>query len=246
MGESMAALTGKAAIVTGAARGIGAAIAARFAAEGARVAIFDLNPPRPPEDGLSARVDVADETSVGKHVDRAAAAFGRLDLLVNCAAADGMRGPVTEMTAADWNRALAVNLTGAFLTCRAAIPHMAKSGGGSIINVASQLGSVAAPGNPAYCASKGGLIQLTRAMALDHAEAGIRVNALSPGAVLTGRLAGAYGSEEAARAALTPRYPLGRIGMPDDLAGAAVFLASAESRFMTGADLVVDGGYSAQ
>lgn len=242
----MATLTGKAAIVTGAARGIGAAIAARFAAEGARVAVFDLNPPKQPENGLSARVDVADETSVNEEVKKVATTFGRLDLLVNCAAADGIWGPVTEMTLADWNRALAVNLTGAFLTSRAVIPHMAKSGGGSIVNIASQLGSVAVPANPVYCASKGGLIQLTRAMALDHAEAGIRVNALSPGAVLTERLVGVYGSEEAVRAALTPKYPLGRIGMPDDLAGAAVFLASDESCFMTGADLVVDGGYSAQ
>lgn len=242
----MAALTGKAAIVTGAARGIGAAIAARFAAEGARVAAFDLNPPDAPENGLSARLDVADETSVGNRVDEAARTFGRLDILVNCAAADGIRGAVTEMTLADWNRALAVNLTGAFLMCRATIPHMANPDGGSIINVASQLGSVAVPANPVYCASKGGLIQLTRAMALDHASAGIRVNALSPGAVLTERLIGVYGSETAVRDALTGKYPLGRIGMPDDLTGAAVFLASDEARFMTGADLVVDGGYTAQ
>lgn len=129
---------------------------------------------------------------------------------------------------------------------RAAIPFLASSGGGSIINIASQLGSVAVPENPAYCASKGGLIQLTRAMALDHADVGIRTNALSPGAVLTERLVSAYGSEEAVRDALTGKYPLGRIAMPDDLVGAAVFLASDDSRFMTGADLVVDGGYSAQ
>lgn len=242
----MRALTGKAAIVTGAARGIGAAIAARLAAEGARVAAFDLNPSEPPESGLSTRVDVANEASVEQSVGEAATAFGRLDIVVNCAAADGIRGPVTEMTLSDWNRALDVNLTGAFLISRAAIPHIENSDGGSIINVASQLGSVAVPGNPVYCASKGGLIQLTRAMALDHAEAGIRVNALSPGAVLTERLIGVYGSEDAVRETLTAKYPLGRIGMPDDLTGAAVFLASDESRFMTGADLVVDGGYSAQ
>lgn len=242
----MTRLSGKTAIVTGAARGIGAAIAAGFAAEGARVATFDLHPPRAPADGLSLEVDVAQEESVTQAVDQVARSFGRLDILVNCAAADGIRGKVTEMSLADWNRALAVNLTGAFLLARAAIPAMTSSGGGSIVNVASQLGSVAVPANPVYCASKGGLIQLTRAMALDHAGAGIRVNALSPGAVLTERLIGAYGSEDKVRAALTAKYPLGRIGMPQDLVGAAVFLASDESAFMTGADLVVDGGYTAQ
>jgi NAD(P)-dependent dehydrogenase (short-subunit alcohol dehydrogenase family) len=241
----MTALTGKTAIVTGAARGIGAAIAARFTSEGARVACLDLIPPKPLENGIAIKTDVADETSVSDAVGEAAETFGRIDILVNCAAADGIRGPVTEMALADWNRALSVNLTGAFLTSRAVIPHMSKKGG-SIIHVASQLGSVAIPANPVYCASKGGLIQLARAMALDHAEAGIRVNALSPGAVLTERLIGVYGSKDAVRKALTAKYPLGRIGMPDDLTGAAVFLASDESRFMTGADLVVDGGYSAQ
>ncbi len=242
----MAVLTGKAAIVTGAARGIGAAVAARFAAEGARVASLDLSTSAAHGDGLAIEADVADEESVADAVARTVEEFGRLDVLVNCAAAVGIHGPVTGMTLADWNRALAVNLTGAFLTSREAIPHMAKSGGGAVVNVASQLGSVAVPGNAAYCASKGGLIQLTRAMALDHAPDGVRVNALSPGAVLTERLLGVYGSEAAVRAALTPKYPLGRIGMPDDLAGAAVFLASDEAGFMTGADLVVDGGYSAQ
>jgi NAD(P)-dependent dehydrogenase (short-subunit alcohol dehydrogenase family) len=150
------------------------------------------------------------------------------------------------MSLEEWNHAIAVNLTGAFLMSRAAIPLMASSGGGSIINVASQLGSVAVPANPAYCASKGGLIQLTRAMALDHAKEAIRVNALSPGAVMTERLIGVYGSEQRVRHALTGKYPIGRIGMPQDLVGAAVFLGSEASRFMTGADLVVDGGYSAQ
>ncbi len=242
----MAALDGKTAIVTGAARGIGAAIAERFAAEGARVASFDLSPPPPQEGGLSMEVDVADENSVNAAVAEVMAAFGQIDILVNNAAADSIRGAVTEMSLHDWNRALGVNLTGAFLLCRAVIPHMAKSACGSVVNVASQLGSVAVPANPVYCASKGGLIQLTRAMALDHGSDGVRVNALSPGAVLTERLIGVYGSEAAVRKALTPKYPLGRIGMPDDLAGAAVFLASADSQFMTGADLVVDGGYSAQ
>ncbi len=242
----MTALKGKTAIVTGAARGIGEAIASRFTAEGARVAAFDLNPPRSRNGGLSMKVDVADEASVDAAVSNVIATFGQIDILVNNAAADGIRGPVTEMSLHDWTLALTVNLTGAFLLCRAVIPHMARAGGGAVVNVASQLGSVAVPANPVYCASKGGLIQLTRAMALDHAGDGVRVNALSPGAVLTERLIGAYGSEAAVRETLTSKYPLGRIGMPDDLAGAAVFLASDDARFMTGADLVVDGGYSAQ
>jgi len=242
----MSSLAGKTAIVTGAARGIGAAIAHGFAAEGVRVAAFDLNPPAPTSGGLSARVDVSDEAVVNEEAAKVFETFGRLDILVNCAAADGIRGAVTEMSLEGWNLAIAVNLTGAFLMSRAAIPLMASSGGGSIINVASQLGSVAVPANPAYCASKGGLIQLSRAMALDHADDGIRVNALSPGAVLTERLIGVYGSEAGVRDALTGKYPLGRIGMPEDLVGAAVFLGSDASRFMTGADLVVDGGYSAQ
>ena len=160
-------------------------------------------------------------------------------------AADGIRGPVTGLSLDGRNRALAVNLTGAFLPCRAVIPHMAKTGGRAIVNLASQLGSVALPDNPVCRATKGGLIRLTRAMTLDHAGDGVRVNAPSPGAVLTERLIGAYGSEAAVREKLTAKYPLGRIGMPDDLAGAAVFPASDDARFMTG-DLVVDGGYSAQ
>ena len=242
----MTALQGRTAVITGAARGIGAAIADRFGAEGARVAAIDLNPAAAPAGGLSRTADVADETGVRRVVAEILAAFGRIDILVNAAAADGIRGPVTEMSLADWNRALAVNLTGAFLMSRAVIPHMAAAGAGVIINLASQLGSVAVPGNPVYCASKGGLLQLTRAMALDHGGDGVRVNALSPGAVVGERLVDAYGSEQAVRESLTHKYPLGRIGVPADLAGAAVFLASDESRFMTGADLVVDGGYSAQ
>lgn len=242
----MTSLVGKTAIVTGAARGIGAAIAEGFAAEGVRVASFDLNPPPPQSDGISVRVDVSNETVVNDEVANAFETYGQLDILVNCAAADGIHGSVTEMSLEEWNHAIAVNLTGAFLMSRAAIPLMASYGGGSIINVASQLGSVAVPANPAYCASKGGLIQLTRAMALDHAKEAIRVNALSPGAVMTERLIGVYGSEQRVRHALTGKYPIGRIGMPQDLVGAAVFLGSEASRFMTGADLVVDGGYSAQ
>jgi NAD(P)-dependent dehydrogenase (short-subunit alcohol dehydrogenase family) len=147
---------------------------------------------------------------------------------------------------AEWDRALRINLTGVFLVCRAVLPSMLRTGGGVIINVASQLGSVAIPNSAVYCATKGGVLQLTRALALDHAGDGVRVNSLSPGAVLTPRLTGLYGSGEKAEAELSPKHPIGRIGRPEEIAGAAVFLASSDATFMTGSDLVVDGGYLAQ
>jgi NAD(P)-dependent dehydrogenase (short-subunit alcohol dehydrogenase family) len=124
------------------------------------------------------------------------------------------------------------------------VPLMAKSGGGSIIHIASQLGSVAAPGHAAYCSAKGALIQLARAMAVDHAAVGIRVNSLSPGAVETGRLIHHFGSIENARRISGPKHLVGRLGLPEEIARAALFLASDASSFMTGADLLVDGGYT--
>jgi NAD(P)-dependent dehydrogenase (short-subunit alcohol dehydrogenase family) len=152
--------------------------------------------------------------------------------------------PVTELDDALRDRALRTNVTSAFLASKVAIPHPVAAGGGVIINIASQPGIAARPGRSAYCASKAALIQLTRELALDHAKQGIRVNALSPGAVTTPRLLSRYGTPEAAEAALAPRHPIGRLGRPEKIA-AALFLASDDSSFMTGANLVVDGGYTA-
>jgi NAD(P)-dependent dehydrogenase (short-subunit alcohol dehydrogenase family) len=126
------------------------------------------------------------------------------------------------------------------------VPAMLRAGSGCIIHVASQMGHVGAPGRAAYGATKAALIQLARIMAIDYGAHGIRVNSLSPGAVLTGRVVRRYGSPEAVRAALEPKYPLGRIGTPQEIALAATFVASDEAAFMTGADLLVDGGYTAQ
>ena len=240
----MGRLDAKTALVTGAARGIGKAIAERFAEEGALVARLDLDSGA--EGALSLAADVSDEAEVEAAVAQALAAFGRIDTLVNSAAASNSVTPVGDLTLAEWRRTIEVNLTGTFLPCRAVIGAMRRTGGGAIINIASQLGSVAVRNKGAYCASKGGVLQLTRAMALDHAVDGIRVNALSPGAVLTERLTALYGSEEAASAALAPLHPIEHLGRPSDVAGAAVFLASDEARFVTGSNLVVDGGYSAQ
>lgn len=249
----MGVLVGKVAVVTGAAQGIGKAIAARFASEGAKVAMLDADieslGKAADEIGTNAlplEADIGDERSVGKIVTQAISQVGEIDVLVNNAAARSQRMKITELPLETWEQALRVNLTGAFLMCRAVLPSMQRSGGGIIINVASQLGSVAVPGSAAYCTTKGGLLQLTRALALDHADDGIRVNSLSPGAVMTSRILDLYGSEENAQASLSPKHPIGRIGRAEEIAGAALFLASPDASFMTGANLVVDGGYLAQ
>jgi NAD(P)-dependent dehydrogenase (short-subunit alcohol dehydrogenase family) len=190
------------------------------------------------------RCDVADTAAVKDSVDAAAQAFGRLDVLVNTAANDDPSGNTVELDEAEWNRALAVNLSGVFLVCKHGIPHLARAGGGSIVIVASQLGQVAVPRRPAYVTSKAALIQLARSIALDHAKDRIRANTVSPGAIETDRLTFRFGTMEAARAALVPLHPIGRLGRPDEIANGALFLASDESSFMTGADLVIDGGYT--
>ena len=150
-----------------------------------------------------------------------------------------------ELALADWNRALAINLTGAYLMSRAVIPAMAKAGGGSIIHIASQMGRVGAAGRPVYCATKGALIQLAKVMAIDHAGDSIRVNTLSPGAIETERVAFRYGGMAGARAHSVPKHPIGRLGQPEEIARAALYLASDASSFMTGSDLLIDGGYTA-
>ena len=241
----MGRLEGKTALVTGSARGIGKAIADRFAEEGARVARLDLA--HSTSDGdLILTVDVSDEIAVQRAVSETQATFGRIDILVNNAAADNSQTPIGDLSLEEWRRTIDVNLTGVFLLSRAVIRMMRKTGGGVIVNVASQLGSVAVRNKAAYCASKGGVLQLTRAMALDHADDNIRVNSLSPGAVMTERLTNLYGGEEAASDALVRFHPIGHIGLPSDVAGGAVFLASDDARFMTGSNLVIDGGYLAQ
>jgi NAD(P)-dependent dehydrogenase (short-subunit alcohol dehydrogenase family) len=246
----MARLDGKIAIVTGAAGGIGGAIARAFIAEGAHVLAVDIR-----DGGLSALenaaegrcrtqvCDVSSEVEVEAAVNHAVATFGGLDVIVNNAVFDLPLAPVTDISLADWRRTWSVNMDGAFLLSRAAIPQMEKRGGGSIIHVASQLGRVAKHGRPWYCAQKGALINLAKAMALDHAEQGIRVNCVSPGPVETDRFLRNFPSREAAQASANTM--VGRLGRPEEIAAGAVFLASDESSFMTGADLLIDGGYTA-
>jgi NAD(P)-dependent dehydrogenase (short-subunit alcohol dehydrogenase family) len=250
----MARLDGKMAFVTGAGGGIGGAIARRFAAEGAKVMCADVD--RAAAERIAAEIgqaggtaraigcDVAKSGEVRDAIEAASREFGGLGVLVNTAASDDPVGDTVELDEAAWNRALAVNLTGVFLTCKYGIPKLRQAGGGSIVIVASQLGQVAVPRRPAYVTSKAALIQLARAMAVDHAKDGIRVNTVSPGATETSRLLRRYGTIEAVRAALVPLHPMGRLGQPEEIASGALFLASDEASFMTGADLVIDGGYT--
>jgi NAD(P)-dependent dehydrogenase (short-subunit alcohol dehydrogenase family) len=248
-------LKGKNAVVTGAGTGIGRAVALAFAEAGAQVACIDLNEKAAEETvslvrdrgqhGIAVRCDVGSEDDVTAAATSVLAAFPAIHVLVNGAAGHDPNGTVLELSLTDWNRVMAVNVGGAFLISRAFLPAMIAAGGGSIIHVASQMGSVAAPRRAVYCTSKGALIQLAKAMATDHAAQNVRVNTLSPGAVETERLVRRFGDMETARRTAGPKHLLGRLGQPDEIAAAAVFLASDASRFMTGADLLVDGGYNA-
>jgi NAD(P)-dependent dehydrogenase (short-subunit alcohol dehydrogenase family) len=248
-------LAGKSAVVTGAGNGIGRAISLAFADAGAAVACVDLEAKdaqataavitKNGAQALPVQCDVASEADVAAAAKMIFGKFPAIHVLVNGAAGYDPNGTVLDLTLSDWNRVFAVNDGGAFLMSRAILPAMIAAGGGSIIHIASQLGSVAASRRAAYCASKGALIQLAKAMATDHAAQNIRVNTLSPGAVETERLIKRFGDMETARRTAGPKHLLQRLGQPEEIARAAVFLASDASSFMTGADLLVDGGYNA-
>jgi NAD(P)-dependent dehydrogenase (short-subunit alcohol dehydrogenase family) len=248
-------LTGKVALVSGAGGGIGRAIALAFAEEGAKVVSCDMDTASAEEtarlvqtaggSAVSHRCDVSSEAETETAAAVALEAFNRIDILVSGAAPYDPSGTVLETSLADWQRILAVNLTGSFLLSRAVLPSMIASGGGSMIFIASQLGRVGSAGRAAYCATKGALVQLAKVMAIDHAVQNIRVNTLSPGGVETQRTLHRYGSFEAARERLGSKHLLGRLGTPQEIAAAAVFLASDAASFVTGSDLLVDGGYTA-
>ncbi len=240
---------GKVAIVTGAAQGIGRAIAERYLAAGARVAIADTQAGKgmevaaghSPQDCLFVECDAGDKASVDRLVARTLEHFGALDIAV-CNAGISHSADFLDLAEEEFDRVLRVNLKGPFLLGQAAARHMARNGGGAIINMSSINAVVASPHIVPYVVSKGGLNQLTRVMALGLAPYGIRVNAIGPGSIETEQLAGIIGDDDAARRKILARTPLGRIGQPAEIAEIAVFLASASASYITGQVIYADGG----
>lgn len=247
-------LTGRVAIVTGAASGIGLAIAQSFAAAGASIVLADVDPAVEAVAGqigrgaLSVQTDVSSAESVRELIAKTEQQFGGLHVMCNNAGM-GAGGTPLDATPDDlFDRLVAVNLRGVFLGMKHAIPALIRSGGGSIINVSSATALVGMPGQAAYSATKAGVLALTKSAAVEYGPRGIRVNALCPGVVETPmwqgvrrQVAEATGSDDIDRMTIS-RHPLGRLGRPEDLASAALFLASESSSFITGAVLPVDGG----
>lgn len=248
-------LSGRVALITGGGGEIGGAIAQRYAREGARVAVADLEKAKADAtaaaikaaggEAIALACDVSEPAEAERAVRETVQACGALQILVNVAAAVTPDGTVETLPFEAWTKALGVNLSGPFLMCKYAVPELRKAGGGAIVNIASQLGHMGVPGRAPYCSSKAALIRLTQIIAMDHAKDNIRVNSISPGAILTERSSRRYGGKENATKVHGPKHLLGRPGRVEEIAAAALYLASDESSFVTATDLLVDGGYTA-
>jgi NAD(P)-dependent dehydrogenase (short-subunit alcohol dehydrogenase family) len=249
----MARFEGRVALVSGAGSGIGRATARRFGADGARVVCADVNEQGAEEtaasireaggEAFAMRCDVTDEAAVARTVDEAKARYGRLDALANVAGIGGFQR-TTEVTLERWNRVIAVNLTGQFLFCRQAIPHLLETKG-AIVNTASVAGLKSHPYAAAYCASKGGVVLMTRALAAEYARKDLRINCVCPGGIETPLLSQFGPPQGVSPSAFMRIVPLGRYGKPEEVAATIVFLCSDDAQYINGADIVVDGGMTA-
>lgn len=246
-------LDGRVAVVTGGGGAIGGAICRYFAQAGAAVACLDANADgadRTAADitaaggrALAIACNVADEGQTQEAVARTARELGSPTVLINVAAVMDRSGSVLDIDLPEWERVHSVNLTGAFLMSRALLPHMVRAGGGSIVHTSSILAHVGRAGRVSYASTKSALLQLARSMALDHASHNVRVNSLSPGPIDTERVRYRFANlSDSERAAIYARYPMRRMGLPEEVAACALFLASDAASFVNGSDLVVHGG----
>ena len=249
-------LKGKVAVVTGASSGIGRASALVFAREGAKVVVADVIVTGGEEtvrlikaaggEALFVRADMAKAAEVEAMVNTAIATYGRLDCAHNNAGVEGAMGTTADYTEADWDRVIRVNLTGVWLCMKYEIPQMLKEGGGAIVNTASGAGLVGVPRMPAYVASKHGVVGLTRTAALEYAKSGVRVNAVCPGVIQTPMVERVTAKRPGMAERMAAAEPVGRMGKPEEIAEAVVWLCSDAASFVTGHAMSVDGGAVAQ
>jgi NAD(P)-dependent dehydrogenase (short-subunit alcohol dehydrogenase family) len=247
--------TGKVALVTGGASGIGRATAVKFGSKGAKVVIADVDRRGGEEtlrmveecggEGIFVRTDVSDESAVKALIEQAVTAYGRLDYAVNNAGVEGKSAGLDALSSADFDRTIAINLRGVWLCMKYELPHLLETSG-AIVNMASVAGLIGFAGSGAYVASKHGVIGLTKTAALEYSKHGVRINAISPGVIMTPMIDRVANFGSGVLEALEAAHPMGRTGSPEEIADAVLWLCSRESSFVTGVALPVDGGYVAQ
>ena len=248
--------TDKVAVITGASSGIGFTTAQAFAKKGAKVVIADVQVQKGEQavaelkkmgaEAMFVKTDVSDAKQVENLVAQTLTTYQRLDFAINNAGIDGDRAPTADCTEENWDRVIDINLKGVWLCMKNQIPQMLKQGSGCIVNIASIAGVVGFQNVPAYCASKGGVIQLTKTAALEYAKQGVRINAVCPGVIKTPMVAGVFEKDPKMEEALNAATPIGRLGSPEEIASAILWLCSEHAGFMIGQPLIMDGGFTAQ